>query len=164
VERKPRKKRIEAEAALVSAYVQWAYPDDYAIFRVSLGRIETKTPVEELEPGELELLGRYRRWADAIVIKPEKLILIEGAIRPALGDVSTILGYSRLIPLTPELEPYKELPRQLELVGAIYDPVVDLLCRESGIRYIQFTTTEVEQYLKQIPYRHRQPPRPSGLV
>jgi hypothetical protein len=159
-----RKKRVEAEAALVSAYVDQFYPADRVMIRVSLGAIEPKLPVEELEPEELYLSGRYRRWADALVIRADRLILIEGAIRPSLGDISILKGYARLVPLTPELGSLAKLPIELQLVGAVYDPVVERLCHEEGIKYIQFTTDETEAYLDTILPRHRSTPRSGGLA
>jgi len=160
---KDRKPREEPEAEFVARYVDQFYPGQRALFRVRLGAIESELPTEELPAEELRIIGATRRWADAIVIRSTELVLIEGALRPALGDVSTLHGYARLVRVTPELLVYRDLPLRLELVGCIYDPVVDQLCREWGIKYVIWSTPEAEDYIRQLLPRFRKSPKPSGF-
>jgi len=160
---KDRKPREEPEAEFVAAYVDTFYSGERALFRVSLGAIETELPTEELTAEEMAILGRTRRWADCVVIRTNELVLIEGALRPALGDVSTLQGYSRMLKVTPELLDYRDLPIKMELVGCIYDPVVDQLCREAGIRYVTWTTPEALDYINRLAPRFRKSPKPSGF-
>lgn len=159
-----RKKRVEAEAYLVSSYIAWAYPNDQVMVRVRLGIIEPLIYPESLSAEELGMLGSFRRWADAVVIQSDQLILIEGAIRPALGDISQMEGYKLLLPQTPELDRWKALPIRMELVAAIEDPVVSMLARGRGINFIRFTTPETDEYIAQMLPRFQRAPRTGGLI
>jgi len=159
-ERKPRE---EPEAEFVAAYVDTFYPNRRAIFRVSLGAIETELPTEELTAEEMAIVGRTRRWADCVLYPPPDLVIIEGALRPALGDVSTLHGYGRLLKVTPEFLDYRDQLIRLELVGCVYDPVVDQLCREQGIKYVTWTTPAALDYINRLAPRFRKSPKPSGF-
>lgn len=148
----------------MSSYIAWAYPYNQAMIRVRLGAIEPLIYPEELTPEDYAMLGIFRRWADAIVIQTNQLVLIEGAIRPNLGDISQLEGYRLLIPVTPELEKWKALPVKLELVAAIEDPVVSLMARNRGITFIKFTTPQTDDYIKQMLPRFQRAPQAGGLI
>lgn len=149
---------------MVSSYIAWAYPNDQVMVRVRLGAIEPRLGQESMTAAELAMVGSFRRWADAVVIQANQLILIEGAIRPSLGDISQMLGYKLLMPLTPELDQWKTLPIRMELVAAIEDPVVSMLARDHGINFIMFTTPETDEYIGKILPRFQRAPRAGGLI
>lgn len=148
---------------MVSSYIAWAYPDDRVMVRVRLGAIEPLLGQDTMTAAELAMVGSFRRWADAIVIQDNQLILIEGAIRPSLGDISQLEGYKMLMPLTPELDQWKTLPIRMELVAAIEDPVVSAMAINRGIHFIMYTTPETDEYLASILPRFARAPRAAGL-
>jgi hypothetical protein len=159
-----RKRREEAEAGLVSAYLQQYYPDDLTMTHVRLGAIQSELPPGTLTDSELALAGQFRRWADALVVRQYELVLIEGAIRPALGDISILMGYALLLKVTPELVRYRDLPLRIELVAAIEDPVVSMMAYQQGINFVLFTTPEVDDYIsRQLP-RFRRAPQDGGIL
>jgi hypothetical protein len=160
---KDRKPREEPEAEFVATYVSTFYPTDRALFRVRLGAIESELPTEDLPPSDLAILGATRRWADVIVIRPTEVVLIEGALRPNLGDVSILHGYSRLVKVTPELLEFAALPLRMELIGLIYDPVVEQLCREWNIKYVIWETPAGRDYINRLAPRYRKSTKPSGF-
>jgi hypothetical protein len=159
-----RPRRIEAEREYAAAYVGTFYPGERAMFDFRLGDIVTDLEPEGLTQEELNIIGAHRRFADAVVVRSTEVVLIETAIRPALGKISTLHGYSRLAKVTPELAPFRDLPLRLELVGCIYDPVLDQLCREQGIKYVTWTTPASLDYLRTLALRMRRPPKTSGFV
>jgi hypothetical protein len=159
-----RPKRYEAEREYVAAYVGTFYPGERAMFDFRLGAIETDMELEGVTPGELNIIGATRRFADAIVIRSTEVVVIEGAIRPDLGKVSILHGYSRLVPITPELVAFRGMPLRLELVGCIYDPVLDQVCRQWGVKLVTWTTPEALAYIKSLAISMSRPPKTSGLV
>jgi len=160
----PRAKREEAEREYVAAYVATFYPGERAMLDFRLGTIETDLEPEGLTPEELNIIGATRRFADAVVIRSNEVVLIETAIRPTLGKVSTLHGYGRLARVTPELAPFRDLPLRLELVGCIYDPVLDQLCREQNIKYVTWTTPASTAYLQKLAGKMRRHGKTSGFV
>jgi len=144
---------------MVSDYLATYYPLARAMTRVRLGSIPTTELTPLLEEHEVRMMSVFRRWADAIVITSDTLILIEAAIRPEPGDVSKIELYARLLPHTPELKPWLTLKREYQLVYAIEDPLIVVMARERGIRPVFFRTKAVEEYMKILYPRERRAPR-----
>jgi len=94
------------------------------------------------------LLGVFRRWADAVVTMPDRIVLIEGKILPQLGVISQLKAYERMIPNTPEYREHATKPVEKVLVCAIEDPLITQLAREEGIRVVIFRPEWIEEYLK----------------
>ncbi len=131
--------------------------------RVRLGQIELSVPGLEYTPGELAMVGSFRRWADAIAVSETEAVLIEGAIRPAPGDISTLQVYRRLIDFTPELQYLKGKAISMVLVAAIEDPVVRVIAAEAGIKYVVYSTPATDTCISALFPRFQRPPRAGGL-
>lgn len=132
--------------------------------RVRLGSLDTVGKHGELSTEERLMMGVLRRWADAIVITKDELVLIEASIRPDLGDPSKLEIYRDLIGFTPELEPYRGLPVFLEYVYAIEDPVVIKYCKQRNIRTVHFSPPWILDYMRELFPRERSATPPKGLV
>lgn len=148
----PREMRMVSEF-LAAHYAEYSFKT-----RVRLGSLHPKLHPEDLTEPEQRMLGVFRRWADAIVFMPDRLVLIEVAIRPSPGDISQLGLYERLVPHTPELAEYKQLPIEKLLVYAIEDPLVVSMARDQGIRTVYFRPGWVEDYLKILYPRERRSP------
>jgi len=143
------------EMRLVSEFLAKHYSNYETRTRVRLGAIHPELHPETLSESEKAMVGVFRRWADAIVIMPDRLIIIEAAIRPSPGDISQIELYEHLIPLTPELDEFRSLPIEKVLVFALEDPVVVAMARERGIRAIYFKPPWIDDYLAILYPRER---------
>lgn len=146
------------EMRLVSEYLVKHYGKYTCKTRVRLGSI----PVELIKPGmdavELRMAGVWRRWADAVVIKPRKVVIIEAAIKPDPGDITKLQLYAKLFRHTPEFEPFANLPVALELVYALKDPVTLELARQAKIKVVYFKPAWVDDYLAILyPHERRAP-------
>ena len=141
------------EMRMVSEYLQANYSQYPWQTRVRLGSIPDKLRVPQTSLAEERLAGVWRRWADAIVIKPDQLIVIEAGIKPEPGDVSKLELYGRLIRHTPEFEPFNNLPVALELVYAMVDEFLETFARERGIRVVYYEPVWLKEYLS-ILYPH----------
>ena len=123
-----------------------------------VGAVPSKLHPEQLEPGEVRALGVWRRWADAIVFMPDRLILIEAAIRPSPGDISQLELYEHLLPQTPELAEHKNKRIEKVLLFALEDPVIVSMARERGIKVVYFHPHWIDDYLKILYPRERRTP------
>jgi len=146
------------EMRLVSEFLAKYYPEYPSQTRVRLGSIHPDLEGMLSDAERRMVAGAWRRWADAIVFMPDRLILIEAAIRPSPGDISQLELYEHLLPLTPEFDEHKAKPIEKVLVFAIEDPVVASMARERGIRVIYFRPEWVEDYLKVLYPRERRAP------
>jgi len=130
--------------------------------RIRLGKIQPRLDGKYITEEERLNLGTFRRWADALVILPDRLILIEAKIRPQPGVISQLQLYKRLLPNTPELQRFRDRPLEMLLVYAIRDDLLISMAREEGIRCIQYRPAWVDEYLKELYPRERRATR-SGL-
>jgi len=102
------------------------------------------------------MVGVFRRWADAVVITEDKLILIEAAIRPDLGDISKLEGYKFLLRYTPEFEEFRHFPVEMQLVYAIPDEFLIAEARKHGIKPVFFRPAWLEDYIAELyPHERR---------
>jgi hypothetical protein len=146
------------ELRLISEFVAQEYTESTYQLRVRLGKIQPRVDGQFTDTAEERMLGVFRRWADAIVYLPDRLILIEAAIRPDPGKISQLELYERLIPNTPELQHVKHLPVEKLLLYAIPDHVLIELAREHGITCRQYRPPWIEEYLAELFPRERRSP------
>jgi len=146
------------EMRLVSEFLAERYPKYPTLTRVRLGSIHPDLKPELLSESERRFIGVWRRWADAVVIMPHKLILIEAAIRSSPAKISQLELYAHLLPLTPEFAEHKDKPIEKMLVSAIEDPVVTVMAAERDIKVVQFHPKWVDDYMKILYPRERRAP------
>ncbi len=154
---------LPREMRLVSEYLLHAYPRAIHLTRVRLGTWKPKAEALNLTESELRMLGSFRRWADAIAITEDEIVLIEGAIRPDTGEASKLEIYKRLVPHTPELQDWMDRPIRMELVYAVGDAVVIDYCREMGITCVEFRPAWLSEYFERLQRRQRRGMQPRGF-
>lgn len=146
------------EMRLVSEFLAEHYPEYPTQTRVRVGSVHPDLKPGELSDVEQRMVGVFRRWADAIVFMPDRLILIEAAIRPSPGDISQLELYEYLLPNTPELAEHKEKPIEKVLLWAIEDPPIAAMARGRGIRVVYYHPAWVDDYLKELYPSERRAP------
>lgn len=152
------------EMRMVAEYVQRTYPQGLVYMRLRLGALQPDVGPRDLAPEEMAMLGLFRRWADAVVVTQEELIVVEASIRSDSGDPSKLVLYGRLVPLTPELQEYRNRKLVLELVVAVEDPAVSALAQEMGVRTRVYRPPWLPEYLAQLHRRERRPVQSRGLL
>lgn len=143
---------------LVSEFLAKNYGKYPTRTRVRVGSVHPELKPGELSAAEQKMVGVFRRWADAVVFMPDRLVLIEAAIRPSPGDISQLELYEHLLPLTPELAEHKDKPIEKLLLYALEDPVIVKMARERGIRVTYFHPPWIDEYLKVLYPRERRAP------
>jgi len=143
---------------MVSEYLAKEYPDCETRTRVRVGSIHPDLKPDTLTEAERRAVGVWRRWADAIVFKADRLVLIEAAILPSPGDISQLELYEHLLPLTPEFAEHRHKRIEKVLLFALEDPVVMNMARERGIKVVYFCPKWIEEYMKILRPRERRAP------
>ena len=138
------------EQRLVSEFIARFYPDYESRTHVHLGSTPPRLKGKFTSEETARLVGVFRRWADAIVFMPDRLILIEGKILPVPGVISQLKLYEELIPKTPELSEHWEKPIEKLIVCAIEDPVITELARREGILVRVFRPSWIDSYMKKL--------------
>ncbi len=151
------------EMRLVTEWVVQTYPTAEHRFRVDVGDLKPAMATTGLSEAELRLLGRSRRWVDALVVEPRTVHLIEGKIRLVPGAVAQLELYRDLYGLTPELAQYRSRDLELHLVYAVEDVAVIRFARGKGILVHPFHPSWVDEYLAQLRARETRGSQPRGL-
>jgi len=108
--------RRDLEPRWVSWYMSKHYPREIVKLRCPLGPIP-----EELKKafGEAKGIKMYRPWrpeVDGLVILPGAIRLVEAKIFKYMDGLSKLPVYASLIPATPELQAWRNLPVQMILL------------------------------------------------
>lgn len=146
------------EARLISEYIAMQFPECRTAQRVRVGKIPAVLGIPGLTPAEQRVAGVWRRWVDAVVWTPKRIIIIEATVYPDPGKVSQLDLYLRLFPQTAEFAEDLHTPLHGRLLFAIDDPTVRALARERGFSFVVYRPRWVEAYLaEQAPRRRRAP-------
>jgi len=143
------------ETRMVAEYIQLNYKEYPYRMRVRLGSISNVLSGRYQNLEEERMAGSWRRWADAVIFKPDQIVIIEASIRADPGDISRLKLYKLLFPHTPEMQPYASLPITLELVYAMLDEVIVQLARQEGIKVVEYKPPWLNDYLSILYPRER---------
>jgi len=108
--------RRDLEPRWVSWYVVKHYPRDIVKLRCPLGPIPDAL---KQAVGEAKGIKMYRPWrpeVDALVILPGAIDLVEAKIFKYMDGLSKLPRYKDLVPLTPELRAWRDLPVRMWLL------------------------------------------------
>ena len=144
------------EMRLCSEYLKTYHYSAYCMTRVRLGKYPSELLKYVAVEEERNMLTVWRRWADGIAIYPDRVILIECAIRPNPGKIAQLKLYKELFYQTPEFEHLRNRKLELELVYAIEDPATIELAKREDIRTIYFKPVWIEEYISHLyPWERR---------
>jgi hypothetical protein len=157
-ERRPKKSNIPWEIRLRDEYLVRHHSGDEFRTNIRLGPVPGIPEGSGLSAAQLRSLGVFRRYADALVLKKREAIIYEFALLPEPGDISKLQLYGRLFPMTPEFAEISDYKVRTILVGALDDPVLASIARETGIEVVLFQVSWLDEYLATIEARKRRAP------
>ena len=150
------------ELEMVSEYVARHYPNDEARFHVRLGA-PTQATAAQLPAGVAKAIRMaFARWADAVVITPTELVVVEGKMRSDAGAISQLELYGDLVPYTPELAEFTGRRTRLELVVCIEDPVVTRMAEARRITVRVYRPSWLPEWIEKRNRRESRPRRPGA--
>jgi len=154
----------QREHRLLAEWIARTHPGAEVSFRQRLGAFDPSLDDARLSEAEIRSLGIFRRYVDALVLDRGTVHLYEAKLRGAPGALEQLDLYARLVPLTPELEPYRQWPVVRHLLWAIPDPVIEAMARERGILVHVYYPAWLREYFAGIPRRKGAPPKAGGLL
>mgnify|MGYP001605290096 CR=1 FL=1 len=160
--RAPLTRYLWGETRLLMDYIKAVYPPPGVFTNVKVGPLDPHVPRDGLTGAQQRLMGSFRRYADAIVVRPDEPVVIETTMVKAVTKVGPLLEYLKLVPQTPELAQY--MPRRVrgELVSPIPDPRTEELCKDLGLRFVVYEVDWLDKFMEQYGARFRMAPL-SGL-
>ena len=143
------------EMQLVNEWLAANFQDATIFTRMRLGTIDLGKNAPPPDSPEARAMTLWRRWADAVVITPRTVYVLEGKIRPDVGVLSQIELYLKLVPVTPELYPYLDRDVKGLLLCAVHDPQLSALAVDKGFEYQVYRPAWVDEYLATLYPRQR---------
>lgn len=121
---------------------------------VRLGKVRPPAP-HELTPEERRLLlGAMGASADAIVILPDRVIIIEAMVRHEPGALEDLIKYKMLFKETEEFKPHWNKPIELWILTPLDLPFYEKLAADMGIKIIKYKPSWILEYLNTYPRRY----------
>jgi hypothetical protein len=99
------------EPRLVTEYVTQTWPDAIVLYDVPLGPVPQNLAQKVGEAQAARIARTARPRADAIIVLPSEIVLLEGKIMDVNQGLGMLDLYEHAIPLTPELQPHLMMQR-----------------------------------------------------
>jgi len=149
-----RKYRIIHEPYIVE-WLMKTYPPGVWSTNVRVGRPRRELIVPGLRPEEVRMLRIYTGRADAIVLLPDKVAIVEAMIRSEPGKIQMLKTYARLFRMTEEFREHWEKPIGMVLLTPLDEPFITRMAREEGIRVVYYRPEWIITYIETLPGRLR---------
>ena len=156
-----RKYRIVHEQYLVE-WLMRNYPIGSWRTNVRLGVPSEELIKATISPEERRMLKIYTAQADAIVLLPDKVVIIEALVRPEWWKILQLEEYAKLFRHTPEFRDHWHKPIEKVLLTTIESPFHRAMCEERGIRVVIYRPPWILEYMATLPGRKTRPP--GGLM
>lgn len=133
-----KQKRTNWERILAYEYIKTNYANIPHWIRVEVGPLpEGDNPL---------LFSRLRRWADAIIIMPDHIKVLECKMKADVSVIGQVLLYASLVPQTPLFARYAHLPVKPVVVTAMITDEVKQAIESAGIEVVIFKPSNFEQW------------------
>ena len=127
------RKSRQVETRMISEYLKTYYSSFSYILNIPLGRVDPGLMRDLGYQKALGITRPFRPMADAVVILPRYLLLVEAKVWNVVNGLAKLPLYRSLVPHTPELQEY--LPRGviMQLVVAWTNPNLEIMARDQGV-------------------------------
>lgn len=138
------------EQRLVAEWLVKEHPNARTLTRVKVGPVRpeaveafgTETGIRAMRP--------WQRWADAVVILQDEVLIIEGKLRGQPGAISQLKLYAQLFPQTPEFAAEKAKRIRKVLLTPWPDEDLQALAAAEGVEVVIFHPPWIEDYVRHI--------------
>ena len=147
--------RVPASSMLLQEWVSAKFAGAQVFYELRLGPTSKSLVGVQVSP-TLEAMLRVSNWyADAVVVLPSEILVIEAKVDPNPGAVGQVLFYRTLIYSTPALQLYTTMPVSPVVLFAEDDSGVTPFARGLGVRVEIYTPTWIADYLNRQQFRNR---------
>src|SRR3990167_3798782 len=144
------RKTQQVETRLIAEYVK----EVYAAFPVTLGQplgvVSEELMAQEGYAKAIRMSRPNRPEVDALVLLPRYLLLIEAKVWHIVDGMAKLPLYKSLIPFTPELKQYRDLPVVMELVVPWTNPNLETMCAASGIQLAIYKPAWINEVVQRV--------------
>ena len=154
--REKRKYRIVHEGYLTS-WITASFPPGSWQTNVRLGAPVPEMLEPTIGPEEVRALKLWLPQADAVVILPDRVFIVEALVRPEWWKIFVLYTYVDLFGKTEEFREHWGKPRQGVILSTMVNRYWQAQAEQLGIRFVIHRPAMVEEYLGALPRRMRRP-------
>jgi len=127
------RKSRQVEVRMISEYLKLNYSEFTYTLNVPLGTVSEQLMKEEGYQRALGLSRPFRPMADAVVVLPHYLLLIEAKVWSVVNGLAKLPLYKSLVPVTPELREYMPRGVMMQLVVGWTNPNLEIMARAADV-------------------------------
>lgn len=144
------RKTQQVETRMVSEWLHLTYPQYVTMSAVPLGKISDSLMAMEGYQKSIGISRPYRPEADYIVILPGALIVGEAKVWQVMNGIAKLPLYAGLVPVTPELQEYKNLPIVMELVVGWTNDNLQIMADQLKVRVRVYDPPWLDQVVQKM--------------
>lgn len=129
---------VRAHEPMLIEYLNKTYPTGSWRTNVRLGRPSPELEAIAATPAERRMLRIVTYRADAVVLLPDRVDIIEVATEPQVAKVCQLKLYGHLFGVTDEFRPHWRKPRRLILLASITNPFLEWFARSEGVAWVVY--------------------------
>ena len=141
------RRRQQASTQLLHEYISMMFAGSWTRYEMRLGPTVKTAPGLTLTPQIEAMLRRSNRYADAIVVTPVAIYIIEAKMVAVAGALAQLEEYYALAPLSPELKPFLPRTIRMMLLVAVDDNYVHTAAELKGIEVVIFSPQWAADYV-----------------
>ena len=138
----------QRERLLLSEYIRLHLQGMIVRQNCPLGLVPESLVADFGPRAALRIARKMRPEVDALVIAPDKLILIEAKVIRWVDGLAKLPLYKALILDTPELVQYKDRPVVMRLIMPYVQENMLSVAARMGVEVVEFTTPEIDHYVQ----------------
>jgi len=149
-----RKYRIVHESYLVE-WLGINYPAGTWSTNIRLGKIKSLEERKLMPEEERLLIGAFGAQADAIVLLPDRVVIVEAMVRHEPGTAEDLLKYEMLFRETEEFKEHWHKPIEKIIVTPLDVGMYLAFYEKMGIKVVKYAPLWIQEYLSTYPPRFR---------
>ena len=127
------RKSRQVEVRMISEYLKKNYSEFIYTLNVPLGAVSEELMREEGYQRALGLSRSFRPIADALVVLPNYLLLVEAKVWNVVNGLAKLPLYKSLVSITPELAQYRTRGVIMQLVVGWTNSNLELMARAADV-------------------------------
>lgn len=141
------RRRVPASTKLLHEWITLTHPHDQVFYELKLGPTVGHVAGVELNP-KLTAMLRVTNWyADATIVTPDEIQVVEAKVAPQAGAISQLEHYRDLVLETPMLHEFPNRAVAMVLLFGFGDSAIVPRAQNRGIRVEIFTPAWLHEYL-----------------
>jgi len=142
------RKSRQVEVRMISEYLKENYSGFSFILNVPLGSVSESLMAKEGYQRALGLSRPFRPIADAVVVLPNYLLLVEAKVWNVVNGLAKLPLYKSLVPVTPELKQYRPRGVIMQLVVGWTNPNLERMAIAADVALKVYSPPWLEEVVQ----------------